>query len=148
MRHVFLDSSVLLAFSRSTTGASAFIIQCCEQGKLKGYISEKVVSEIQKNTQEDMGEEAIMKCNYVLGQNFLIIVQDPSEEELEKANNAFENPKDTPILAAAKQISHLQYILSLDNGFFKPEVLAYIQPLEVLKPGEFLKRFRSELEIY
>ena len=121
MIHVLLDSSVLLAFSGSIKGASAFILKCCEQGKLKGYVSKQVLFECKKNAAEDMGEE------------------------LEKANKAFDNPKDAPIITSAKQIKSIAFILSLDNGFFKPEVQKFVKPVKILKPGEFVNRFREEL---
>ena len=70
MIHVFLDASVLLAFSRSFEGGSGFILKCCEQGKLKGYISKKVVFESKKNAAEDMGDEAIKALEYVFRQGF------------------------------------------------------------------------------
>ncbi len=146
MRHVFLDASVLLAFSRSTTGGSAFILECCEQRKIKGYISKKVVFESKKNVAEDMGEEAIKALAYVFSQGFLTVVPDCTKEELENAHKAFNNQKDAPIIAAAKHTPHITHIISLDNGFFKPEVIKYVKPKEIVKPGEFIQRFRKQLE--
>ena len=66
-------------------------------------------------------------------------------EELEKANNFFDNPKDAPVLVSAKLTPNIQFILSLDNGFFKPEIKKYVKPIEILKPGAFVERFRSVL---
>jgi len=146
MIHVFLDASVLLAFSRSSTGASAYILECCEQGKLRGYISEKVITECNKNAAEDMGDKAVKSIQYVFQHKFLTIAADCSYEELKNAKQAFTNPKDAPIIASAKQIQQISHILSLDNGFFKPDVLEYAKPIKILKPGEFVNKFRSKLE--
>lgn len=146
MIHVFLDASVLLAFSRSTTGGSAFILECCEKGILKGYISQKVLFETQKNADEDMGEEAVKALAYVFRQGFLTVIPDSTGEELEQAQKAFDNKKDAPIIAAAKHNPDIAYIISLDNGFFKKNVIDYVKPKEIVKPGDFIQRFRSKLE--
>src|SRR5437879_5823207 len=130
--HIFLDSSVILSFCRSKTGASALVLDYCRKGKLKGYISEKVVFEVQKNTHEKMDEKAVERFQYVLNQDFLTIVADGTQEEVEKAIQTFNNPKDAPILASAKQTPNVKFILSLDDGFFKTDVLAYVKPIEIL----------------
>ena len=146
MKHIFLDTSILVAFSGSFTGGSAYILDCCERGKVKGYVSQKVVFETKKNAAKIMGEDAGRAIEYVFNQGFLTIVPDCSEEELQKANQAFHNPKDASIIASAKQIPQASFLLSLDNGFFKPEVTEYLKPIEVIKPGDFINRFREELK--
>jgi len=146
MKHIFLDTSILVAFSGSFTGGSAYILDCCERGKVKGYVSQKVVFETKKNAAKIMGEDARRAIEYIFNQGFLTIVTDCSEEELQKANQAFQNPKDAPIIASAKQIPQASLLLSLDNGFFKPEVIEYLNPIEVIKPGDFINRFREELQ--
>ena len=143
--HIFLDSSVLLAFCRSKNGASALIIDYCRDKKLKEYISKKVVAEVRKNNMEDGNAAGTQRFGYILSRTFLTIVEDGAGEELEKANNFFDNPKDAPVLVSAKLTPNIQFILSLDNGFFKPEIKKYVKPIEILKPGAFLERFRSEL---
>lgn len=145
MIHIFLDTSVLLAFSRSKTGGSAYILELCEKGLLKGHVSKKVIVESRKNALEDMGKDAVHALEFVFKQGFLTIVPESTKEELEKARRAFDNPKDAPIIAAAKQAPYIEYILTLDNGFFKQNVLAYARPLEILKPRDFIHRFRSKL---
>ena len=146
MKHIFLDTSILVAFSGSFTGGSAYILDCCERGKVKGYVSQKVVFETKKNAAKIMGEDARRAIEYIFNQGFLTIVTDCSEEELQKANQAFQNPKDAPIIASAKQIPQASLLLSLDNGFFKPEVIEYLNPIEVIKPGDFINKFREELQ--
>lgn len=146
MKHVFLDTSVLLAFSRSTTGGSAYILACCQKGILQGYISKKVVFEAKKNAEEKMGAEAVKAINYIFDQRFLIVIPDGEGEALKQAEAAFDNKKDAPIIAGAKINPLVTYVISLDHGFFKPEVIAYVNPKEVLRPGDFINRYRSKLE--
>jgi predicted nucleic acid-binding protein len=146
MKHTFLDTSVLVAFSGSFTGGSAYILDCCEQRKVKGYVSQKVVFETRKNVAEIMGEDAGKAIEYIFSQGILTIVPDCTEEELKKANQAFNNPKDAPIIASAKEIPEATFLLSLDNGFFKPQVIEYVKPIEVIKPRDFINRFREELK--
>jgi hypothetical protein len=90
MKHIFLGTSVLVAFSGSFTGGSAYILDCCERGKIKGYVSQKAVFETRKNAAAIMGEEAGKVIEYVFNQGFLTIVPDCTEEELGKANKAFQ----------------------------------------------------------
>lgn len=144
--YIFIDSSVILSFCRSKKGASALILDYCRIGKLKGYISQKVVFEVKNNNRKDEDELGKLRFTAVLKQKFLKIIEDPSQEALEEAHRSFDNEKDAPIIAAAKQIPHLSYILSLDNGFFKPEVISYVKPIEIVKPGEFIQRYRKELK--
>jgi predicted nucleic acid-binding protein len=146
MKHVFLDTSVLLSFSRSKTGGSAYILACCQKGILQGCVSKKVVFEAQKNAAEKMGYEAAKRLNYVFDQGFLTIIPDGTGEAMTQAQKAFNNKKDAPIIAAAKNNPQITFLISLDHGFFKPEVVAFVNPKKIVTPGEFINRFRSELE--
>ena len=94
---------------------------------------------------EDTDTVGTQRFGYILSRRFLTIVEDGVGEELEKANSFFDNPKDAPVLVSAKQIPSIQFILSLDSGFFKPGIKKYVKPIEILKPGEFVERFRSKL---
>lgn len=144
--HIFLDSSVLLAFCRSKRGAAALIIDYCIQGKLNAYVSKKVIFEVKNNNLKDNSEVGARRFEEVLRRNILTVIEDASEEELAKAQRALHNPKDEPIIAAAKQTTQITYILSHDNGFFKNEVIAFVKPQIILKPGEFINRFQFALK--
>ena len=144
--HIFLDSSVLLSFCRSKRGASALIIDYCIQRKVKLYISEKVVYEVQKNNEEDSNELGKSRFTAVLNQDLLTVIEDPTPEEIETADKAINNRKDAPIIAAAKKIAKIKYILSFDEGFFTQKVQAFVKSIEILKPGAFVSRFRKELD--
>lgn len=122
------------------------MLDWCRQGKLKGYISKKVVYEVHNNNLKDQNTIGEMRFTEVLSHGFLTITDDASQEETKNANEAFHNLKDAPIIASAKQIARVRYILSLDNGFFRPDITAYVRPAEIIKPGVFVQRFRSELE--
>jgi predicted nucleic acid-binding protein len=143
---IFIDSSVILSFCRSKKGTSAYIIDACLRGRLKGFISEKVVFEVNNNNAKDNNEVGEKRFHTLLARNVLTITDDASGEENARADKAINNSKDAPIIDAAKQISHITHILTLDNGFFEEEVLEYIKPLEILKPGDFVNQYRSHLE--
>lgn len=146
MIHILIDSSVLLAFARSYQGGSGLIIRWCTEGKIKGYIPTKVLFESRKNATENMGKNAANALEYIFNQGFLSVIEDGSGRELERAHNAFDNKKDAPIIAAAKQVPVIQFVISLDKGFFKSNVQEYLNTIEVLRPGDFINRFREELE--
>jgi hypothetical protein len=136
---------VLLAFARSHQGGSGLIIRWCTEGKIKGYIPTKVLFESRKNAAENMGEDAANALEYVFNQGFLSVIEDGKGGELERAHKAFDNKKDVPIIASAKQVPAIQFVISLDKGFFKSNVQEYLSPIEVLRPGDFINRFREEL---
>ncbi len=144
--HIFLDSSVLLSFCRSKKGASALILDYCRAGKLVGFISQKVILEVRKNNDEDGNKLGTLRFLGILKQNFLVIVEDAQKKEEQNAYEVTKNKKDAIIFATAKSIIHIAFLLSFDNGFFKQEVKAFLKPIEVLKPGEFVNRFREKLE--
>jgi predicted nucleic acid-binding protein len=145
MKHVFLDSSVLLSFCRSKTGASALILEYCKEGKIKGHISQKVIFEVRKNAHNKMGELAVERFESILQQDFLHIESDAGVKQIEEAA-AIIHKKDAPILAAALKIKTVTHILSLDADFFEEKVKRFVKPVEILKPGDFINRFRSDLE--
>lgn len=145
MKHIFLDSSVLLSFCRSRSGASALVVEYCKEGKVKGYISQKVVFEVRKNARLKMGPHAVEIFEHVLQLGILQIEPDAKTTSIEAAEK-FIHKKDAPILATALTIKKLRYIISLDADFFEAKTKEHASPVKILRPGEFINLFRSELE--
>lgn len=144
MNHVFLDSSVLLSFCASKTGASALVMKYCREGKVKGHISEKVIAEVRKNTALKMGDRAVEQFAYILKEDFLIVEPDPQEHQVKRCRGII-TAKDAPILAVALINSEIEYLLTLDaKDFLKPHVLRFAAPLKILTPGEFVKKYSKE----
>lgn len=142
MTHVFLDSSVLISFCASQTGASALVLHYCRERKIRGYISKKVIAETRKNTRNKVGEVAFERFQYTLNQQFLAIEPTPSSEKIKQSNTVI-NSKDAPILATALANAEIQYLLTLDKkDFLTPQVRQFAKPLQILTPGMFIEMKR------
>lgn len=143
MKSVFLDSSVLISFCASTTGASAFVLKLCREGKLEGHISERVILEVRKNTQRKLGKKATQRFERILKENFLVIEQDAKPELVEKSETVIRR-KDAPILATAIE-SQVKFLLTLDkHDFMKTEVATFASQLKIFTPGDFAKKYLRE----
>lgn len=145
MMHVFLDSSVIISFCLSKTGASALILKYCSDKKIKGYISNKVVAEVRKNVLFKFEGKGLNHFEYILQENFLSIVPNPTAEQIDDCVKVI-NEKDAVILAAALNNSKISYLLTLDKkDFLKEKVVSFSAPLKITTPGEFVKKFRLSI---
>ncbi len=145
MKHIFLDSSVLLSFCKSTTGGSALVLRWCREGKIKGHISQKVIAEVRKNTSLKMGPKEVQRFEYILGESFLVVESNPPQSEIDACKQIIRD-KDAIILATARTNQNIGYLLTLDiKDFKKPSVLQFASPLEILTPGEFIQKHKITL---
>ena len=144
MKHVFLDSSVVLSFCASKTGASALILRYCREKKLKGHISLKVIAEVRKNTLLKMGDKAFQRFEYILKAGFLIVEPDPLPDAIEQCATVIRR-KDAPVLAVAFNNPKIEYLLTLDKkDFLKPQVKQFVTPLIIVTPGELIQKYYKE----
>lgn len=140
MTKVFVDSSVLFSACYSSTGASREIIRQGISGKIKLVISKHVIEEVERNLKKDAPQ------TIPIFQEFLNIVAfkivHPTKQEVEEAASCVDL-KDAPILAAARN-AKADYMVSLDTRHLVgiPKV-ASCAKVEIVLPGEFLKRIRN-----
>lgn len=143
MKHVFIDSSVLISACRSRTGASAAILALCKRGKATGYISRAVRRETKKNIAA-LGQDVKHRLNVYLLQHKLAIVPEPPAADV-VALTAHIREKDAPILAAAL-CSPATHLVTLDfNDFMRPEVRTVAPDLTIVSPGDFVRGFVQSL---
>lgn len=139
---VFLDSSVIIASLLSTQGGSFYIISTLKD-EFDFQSNEYGLAEIQRILNSKFSHDPGMKSRLflILGTTNIRILSNPTKRE---RNNAakYISTIDAPILASALQ--HSDYLVTLDNEFFKAEIvdLANKHEVDVLKPKGFIEKFR------
>ena len=139
MTNVFVDSSVLFSACYSSTGASREIIRQGILGKIKLVISRHIIEEVERNLEIDAPDVMPIFEEFLSTVSFKVV--HPTKNEVKKASE-YVDLKDAPILAAARK-AKVDYLVSLDTKHLvKPEV-AKRADLNIVLPGEFLKRTRN-----
>ena len=139
---LFLDASVWIAASGSSSGASAHVLTLCQQGKAIALASQLVLLEAESNIRAKLGDKALVRFYHTLGTLDIAMVRAPSATEV-AAQARVIHPKDAHVLAAARKGS-ADFLLTLDKKhFLSPAVLKASLPLVVTTPGEFLRRLTS-----
>lgn len=140
---VFLDSSVLIAAVLSTRGGSFYILTHFRD-KCEFQISEYVLEETIKvlNQKFKDREDLKGKLFLLLGWARVKVLSNPSHRKL-KTIEKLMNIEDAPILASA--LGANSYLLTLDNDFLDEKLLSFARSkrLIILKPREFIQKFRS-----
>jgi predicted nucleic acid-binding protein len=140
MISIFIDSSVLFTACQSKTGASALILDLCRKKKLKGYISKYVIFETKKNISLKLDQKAKQRFNNYILQAKLIIVEDPTNEEVKSAKKII-SEKDAVILSGAKK-SRVDFLLTFNSrDFFKTQVQKFLKPGRTISPKDFIENF-------
>lgn len=132
---VFMDSSVILAGLVSKHGGAYEILILAELGIIIPYISEQVVYEVIRNVEKKIPE--CIEPFYLLLKTLPFNLVVPTETELKKTEFSI-NPKDAPILAAAR-IAGVDWLLSLDKHFLQLRRSEQIE-FNIGTPGDLLQR--------
>ena len=136
---VFIDTSVIFSACLSKTGASALLLGYCRKGKIKGYISKYVLSELKRNAVLKLDSVGKQRLNFYILQTSLNIVENPSIEEIQFCQKVI-NPKDAPILAVALK-SKVDYLVTFNTkDFLLPSVRSFAKPLKICTPRDLIFR--------
>ena len=141
MVRIFLDSSVLIAGSASTQGASYAVILLAEIGLIKAVISNQVVEECERNLAKKLPQSLGVFRSIVSTINPEIL-SDPELSEVSSLMDIIE-PKDVPILGAALQ-GEGSCLLTLNTKDFTPNVADRVG-LKIQTPGQFIQEVRGLL---
>jgi predicted nucleic acid-binding protein len=140
---VFLDSSVIIASLLSATGGSFYIINALKD-HFKFQTSEYGLMEIQNILKGKFASmpELQSRLFLTLGMANIAVLPGPVARDVQWTQQHV-SKIDAPILASA--LRHSDFLITLDNEFFKPEVinLAKKKSLVIMKPKEFIERFRK-----
>lgn len=142
MTKVFLDTSVILAASKSKNGGSSYILMLCRKGSIQGYVSRYVIYEAKKTSSSLLNQQEKQRLNFLLLQCKLRIIMEPSEQEIEKYNRLIEK-EDVPIIAAAK-LNNIDYLLTLNiKDFMRASLKEAVKPMKIETPKNFIQHLKS-----
>lgn len=139
---IFLDSSVLITATLSSSGGSFYILNTLQES-YTFYVNEYVLDEVTRIFKTKFADKPHLYTYYLLllGRLHLQVVDDPTQQQLKRWSKVID-VTDTPILVSA--LKHCEYLLTLDNDFFQPKVLQAIQTyaLTILKPQQLIHSLR------
>jgi len=136
---VFFDADVLIAGSASRTHSSAsyILLQLAELTLIEGLICPYVREEVERNLGRKLPQA--LPVFKALLQAALREAPDPPKASLRRwAGRA--DPKDLPVLAAAV-LNGCRYLVTFNTKDYPDPP----EPLEVVKPGELVRRVREHL---
>lgn len=136
---VFFDADVLIAGSASKTHSSAsyILLQLSELTLIEGLICPYVREEAERNLKGKLPQA--LPVFRALLRTALREVPDPPEGSLRRwAGRA--DPEDLPVLAAAV-LNGCRYLVTFNIGDYPDPP----KPLEVVEPGELVRRVRERL---
>ena len=137
--NVFLDSSVLIAAALSFRGGSCYILNTLDH-EYEFFINEYVLDEVTRVLKSKFPDKPFLysRTLALLCKLDLCILDNPSQQELKPWIKIIDET-DVPILVSA--VKFCDYLLTLDNDFFQPEVLTAVLKckLHILKPQEFIQ---------
>jgi predicted nucleic acid-binding protein len=135
---VYIDADVLLAAAGSTQGASHIIVRLSELTIIEGFISDAVRVEVERNVLAKL-PHAFPAYQVLLQSAKLRTVPLPTLEQLSMYQGQAD-PKDLPHLVAAR-LAGCYYLITHNTKHYTPKPGV----IEVLKPGQFLERIRTQL---
>lgn len=138
MTKVFV-ASVLFSACYSSSGASREIISLGISGKIKLVISKHVIEEVQRNLEKDVPQVIPTFKDFLNIVPFEVVHS--TKKEVEEAA-LYVSLKDAPIVASAKK-AKADYLVSLDTKHLVLPKVAKNANMEIVLPGEFLKRIRN-----
>lgn len=137
MIKVFLDTSVILAASKSKNGGSSYILMLCRKGNIQGFISRYVVYEAKTSSVTVLDQPEKQRLNFLLLQCRLAVVDEAQEKDIQKYHSIIEK-KDVPIIAAAHS-QKVDYLLTLNTkDFMQTKVTNYVKPMKIATPKNFI----------
>ena len=141
---IFLDSSALIAGVISENGAAHVLLQLGETEDVSLKISEFVFNETTRSIGRKSPEN-LENIQKEIEKARIVILQDPSHEEIQANLYLMEDPDDVPILLAAIK-AKVDYLATHDRKHFlaDPKV-AKNAGIKIGTPGDVLAWIRENL---
>ncbi len=141
---IFLDSSALIAGVISENGAAHVLLQLGETENVSLKISEFVFNETTRSIGRKSPEN-LENIQKEIEKARIVILQDPSHEEIQANLYLMEDPDDVPILLAAIK-AKVDYLATHDHKHFlnDPKV-AEKAGIKIGTPGDVLAWIRENL---
>ncbi len=142
---IFLDTSVLLAATLSSNGASACIVNLCAADLIQGFVTTDVFEEALNVIQRKFPDQKALYEKVM--QSGLTIKKAPKNSPLwARAKNWIKDPNDVMILVGAKHLE-VDYLITLDlRDFIKDTQVGRKSELKILTPGDFLEEYARFLK--
>lgn len=140
---LFIDACVFIATSGSPQGGSSSVLELCKRGRFRAVCMRLVLLEAERNIHRKLGAEALLRFYQGLAELDPTLEALPPPEEL-AAYEAIVGEKDAHVLAAALK-SGAAFLLTLDRRHFMTEKVrnAHLD-LDVMTPGDFLRKLLEE----
>jgi len=142
---VFLDSSVLIAAVLSPIGGSSYALR-----NFHSFVSfqtnDYVLEEVERILKSKFSRQPRLRTDLflLLGITSIEVMPNPPKQQVVAAQKWISR-NDAPILASA--LSASDYLVTLDNEFFKSEIVSLAdqenQRLIIVKPKEFIEKMRD-----
>jgi predicted nucleic acid-binding protein len=100
MIRIFLDANIFFCAIASPSGGSALVMKLAKAEKVDVMTSRLVLVEAERNISKKPGKGHLDRFKRLIGDIPLLVIPDPSSEEIESVAR-WVNWKDAPILAAA-----------------------------------------------
>ncbi|MBM4466139.1 MAG: PIN domain-containing protein [Chloroflexi bacterium] len=140
---LFLDANVFIAAAGSPEGGSSFVLELCKRGHFRAVCTKLVLLEAERNIHRKLGVEALLRFYQDLAELDPILETPPAPEEM-AACKPLVGGKDAHVLAAALK-SGAAFLLTLDRRhFMTKKVLDAHLDLDVMTPGDFLRKLLKE----
>ncbi|MEK7621701.1 MAG: putative toxin-antitoxin system toxin component, PIN family [Patescibacteria group bacterium] len=135
---VFLDSSVIIAATLSSTGGSFRLCRECRDHHLIAYINQYVQDEVREAFARKY-VSTIDKINLLLEWSKINIIPNPKPDFVRKIGNLI-NLEDAPILAGALG-SEVDFLVTLDRkDFMTPKLKKFSLPTIITTPQDFFQQ--------
>ena len=139
---VFIDASVWIAASGSSTGGSSLVLDICQGRHFAALCSERVLLEAQTNIRNKLPVEALVRFYQLLAASAPRIVP-PATPDEETTYKALAGPKDAHVIASAMRAPAV-YLITLDRTHHANEAVRNAGlPFQVMLPGEFIQAVLS-----
>jgi predicted nucleic acid-binding protein len=141
---VFFDASCLVAAAGSPSGGSAFLLNVCADGFLRGAVSQTVLLETERNVAAKLGPDALGRYHTQVAAAPLLLVAAPTPPQQVYASIVGE--KDNHVVAAALA-AEATFLVTLDQLLAKRVNEAGLS-IRALAPGDFIKTVLSQHSAY
>jgi predicted nucleic acid-binding protein len=138
---LFFDASCLIAAAGSPSGGSGFLLSLCQQGLLRGAVSQPVLLEAERNIRKKRGPVELETYHRLIALTPLLLVPLPPPAQRPRYEKLV-GEKDEHVLAAAIA-GQAPFLITLDIKLAE-RVNQSTLPTRALSPGDFIKTLLPE----
>lgn len=135
-----MDANIFFAAAASQIGASAFLFHMAQNKKVRLISNQYALIEAKVNIGRKLGEKELLVFYELISVLNKIDSKKINQYEQKTLQDIIVE-KDIPILASAMR-QKADFLITLDKkDFMKDRVRIAAHPVQILSPGEYLKKF-------